>query len=592
MPDLLTWILVGILLYTVLVMALDRQGYLPGYVNVSGPFHTIKTKRGRILLDRLARPKRFWRAWGNVGVGLTLMIMVLMGLFMALVVAITLTQPDASGIENPQNALIIPGVNEFLPPSAAPEIIFGLVVGLVVHEGGHGLLCRVEDIDIDSMGIAMFAFIPLGAFVEPDANDQLAADRGAQTRMFAAGIMNNLVVTVVALLLLMAVASTVVVVPGAPVGDTFSGSGAADGDLEYGDVITAINGTAVEDAEELESVLADTRSDRVRVNLRDGDPVVVDRRLLVVRAVTGIADGLFAGDEPIRIQAVDGTPVQTGQDFARAVEGAERPELTTTNGTARVPIGAFVAEVDPDGAFADAGAPTDGTPLVITRIDGERVSNTTDLQRVADRLEPGETVSVTAYVEDDADPTQFDNVTLGGDDEAVFGVVLQEGFGGLVLDDFGVDTYPAENILSTLDGTNAWAENGLILGAIAYLGSLLFLPLRSLADPSIHYNFAGFTPDVVGFFAIDGSLAGIGGAVFLLANLLFWTWWINFNLALFNCIPAFPLDGGHILRTSTEAVVSRLPIGHQRTVVTIITIGVTLAMGGALVLMLVGPVFL
>jgi membrane-associated protease RseP (regulator of RpoE activity) len=410
--------------------------------------------------------------------------------------------------------------------------------------------------------------------------------------MFAAGIMNNLAVTVVALLLLLAVASAVTVVPGAPVGDAFSGSGAAEADITHGDVITGINGTTIESPDDLESVLDDTDSTRLRVTLRDGEPRVVDRRLLAAQSVEGVADLLFADGEPPRIRAVDGTAVQTEADFARAVEQSERPEISTTNGTARVPIGAFVAEVDPDGAFADAGAPTDGTPVVITRIDGERVPNTTELQRVSDQIEPGDTVSVTAYVGDNSNATSFDNVTLGGDDEAVFGIALQDGFGGLVLDDFGVDTYPADDILSILDGTNAWGDNGLILGGIVYLGSLLFLPLRSLADPSITYNFAGFTPDIVSFFAIDGPLAALGGGAFLLANLLFWTWWINFNLALFNCIPAFPLDGGHILRTSTEAVVSRLPIGRRRTVVTVVTIGITVCMGGALVLMLVGPLFL
>jgi membrane-associated protease RseP (regulator of RpoE activity) len=49
------------------------------------------------------------------------------------------------------------------------------------------------------------------------------------------------------------------------------------------------------------------------------------------------------------------------------------------------------------------------------------------------------------------------------------------------------------------------------------------------------------------------------GAVFGLANVLFWTGWVNINLGIFNCIPSYPLDGGHILRSSIEELLARLP---------------------------------
>jgi hypothetical protein len=200
MVDLLTGAIAGVVIYSVLAMALRTYGYLPEYVRVSGPILTIKTQRGRQFLDRLANRERFWRAWGNIGVGVALVVMVIAGLVVVFSVPAIITQPETATIESPQNVLVIPGVNEFLPLSAAPEIIFGLLVGLVVHEGGHGLLCRVEDIDIDSMGVAFFALVPLGAFVEPDIEDQRKADRGARTRMFAAGITNNFAVTLLAML--------------------------------------------------------------------------------------------------------------------------------------------------------------------------------------------------------------------------------------------------------------------------------------------------------------------------------------------------------------------------------------------------------
>ena len=183
----LWWILAGITLYTAVAMALSARGLLPASLRVAGPLLTVHTERGKALLDRLAAPRRFWRAWGNFGVGLAVVIMVgsFFGVLLSAVSA--LSDPGAvGGITRPQDALVIPGVNRFLPWAAAVDILFGLLVGLVVHEVGHGLLCRVEDIEIESMGVALVAFVPLGAFVQPDEPSRERADRGGKTRMFAA----------------------------------------------------------------------------------------------------------------------------------------------------------------------------------------------------------------------------------------------------------------------------------------------------------------------------------------------------------------------------------------------------------------------
>ena len=61
----LLWVLVGILIYTAAAMALNARGMLPSSLRVAGPLLTIHTKRGRAFLDRLASPRRAWRAWGR-----------------------------------------------------------------------------------------------------------------------------------------------------------------------------------------------------------------------------------------------------------------------------------------------------------------------------------------------------------------------------------------------------------------------------------------------------------------------------------------------------------------------------------------------
>ncbi|PSP45400.1 metalloprotease, partial [Halobacteriales archaeon QH_6_66_25] len=172
------------------------------------------------------------------------------------------------------------------------------------------------------------------------------------------------------------------------------------------------------------------------------------------------------------------------------------------------------------------------------------------------------------------------------------GVGVRDGYSGLILDDFGVDTYPANQFLGMLTGQAIPDDAGVATGVLFYLVQLLVLPFAALVGPDLNYNFAGFTADVTGFFVVEGPLAFMGGALLLGANLLFWTAWINFNLALFNCIPAFPLDGGHIMRTSVESVASRLSLPYGRQVVTAITLSITVAMIGALLVMIFGPMLL
>ncbi|MFP9190494.1 site-2 protease family protein [Natronosalvus vescus] len=587
----LTWILAGIAAYWLAVVLLRQQGLLPDYVNTQGPILTVHTKRGRDFLDWLAGPKRFWRACANLGVGISIVVMASMFVFLLTAAIAAGRAPQPSSVQQPTNVLVIPGVNEFLPLSATPGIVFGLLVGLVVHEGGHGLLCRVEDIDINSMGVAMFALLPIGAFVEPDHESSRKASRGGQTRMFAAGVTFNFVVTIIAFALLFGpVAGAIAVAPGAAIGGVAPGSPADAAGIQPNDRITAVEGQHVESNDDLSDRLEDAGSGTVTVELDDERTVEMQQSLPVTATIDGAPVGLEPGD---LILAVDGEPVVTESGFFDAVGESETVTLTVNRDgeeteIADAPIGSAV-QISGDGPLADAGAPG-GELFVITEFDGERTPSYSHLESLLGSNEPGDEVVVAGYL--GGERVSY-TVTLGERSERTGGGTVGfygiQGISGVDVNDGGLELYPAEEYLAILGG-DADGSFGHVtdsfLGKIAFV---LFLPIVSVVE-LLPYNFAGFTGGIENFYQAQGPLAGLGDwTVFAVANLLFWTGWINVQLGFFNCIPAFPLDGGHILRTSTEAVLSRLPFDATRGMVRVVTTTVGITMLVSFLFMLFGP---
>ncbi len=519
--------------------------------------------------------------------------MVAMFGFLLLAAVGALTSPQPTTVQQPRNVLVIPGVNDFLPLSATPGIVFGLLVGLVVHEGGHGLLCRVEDIDINSMGVVMLAVLPIGAFVEPDQESSKDASRGGQTRMFAAGVTNNFAITILVFALLFGpIAGAIAVAPGAAIGGVAPDSPAADAGIEPNDRITAINGDAVDDNDALAGMIETAEGDQVTVELNEERTVDVDRSLLVTAAIETEMTGLEIGDV---IVSVNGQEVATEDEFLAAVGDDERAtlEVSPVDGDGEtdereVPIGALV-QVAEDGPLEAAGAPVDEY-MIVTEFGGEQVQSHAELTDLLGETDPGDEVTFGGTLNGEA--VEYD-VTLGersqstgGGTAGFYGV---PGISGISAETLGLELYPAEMYLGVLGGDTDEGFGTITDSFLGKIGVALFLPIASLLEV-LPYNFAGFTGGVENFYETQGPLSALGDwPVFAIANMLFWTGWINVQLGFFNCIPAFPLDGGHILRTSTEAIMSRLPLEATRGMVRIVTTTVGLTMLISFLAMLFAP---
>jgi len=243
--------------YIVIVYALYLGGYIGPDRTFSffGPALMIKTTRGRSALDRWGRFRRFWAVAADVGIFLSIIAMaaIVVLLLLGAVVSLRISPSQAP---SPQEALGLPGINPIIPIGYG---IVALVVGIVVHELWHGIVARSQKIGVKSLGI-LWCVVPVGAFVEQNEEEMMAAPRRRRDRVAAAGVLANFVLTVIffAVLSLIIAGSIAPNANGVGVAYVQSNSPAANASIASGDIITVINGTEITSASTFESVMSKT----------------------------------------------------------------------------------------------------------------------------------------------------------------------------------------------------------------------------------------------------------------------------------------------------------------------------------------------
>ncbi len=472
------------------MLILEKLGLLePLGMEMSGPLLMWKTKKGRNLIERIAQKKRFWEIYGSIGLFVVGVAMILIFLLVAFN-AYMATAIPAEHAPQAEEILVIPGINPFIPVGYG---ILSLAVGIIVHEFSHGILSRVADVDIKSLGL-IFLVVPLGAFVEPDEDQIEKTERIKRDRMFAAGATSNIILAIVLVLIFstLFMGSVSAEEDGVMIRRIYEGTPAAETDMQSYEQIVEIDGkdiTGISDIESLDINITETNEETLRkidVRIRRGKDY---------RTVENVSAGLVV------IGILEGFPAHN-------------------------------AGLEPG--------------IILHQIDNEPVRNRNDLSSILKEKDEEQEIKLTYWQKNNSDyERKHINLTL------------EDGFMGINMGYFGIVYEDADWFPNLLSRPLTAGETGLQPMRFYFQNAATYISLPLL----------GLSPvpeEITGLYEISGPLSVLPTNVFwILANSIYWIFWLNILLGLFNALPAVPLDGGHLFKDGLEALTERLGLGED-----------------------------
>jgi membrane-associated protease RseP (regulator of RpoE activity) len=335
------------------------------------------------------------------------------------------------------------------------------------------------------------------------------ATRTQRSRILAAGVMANFSVAFVAFLLFFGpVLGAIAPLSDAMVLKVNESSPADLAGLKEGMIITQVNDTSITTAIDLLTYLEKTKpGDTVRIYAEKNDTISIHNL-----HVSSVPKDYIGG----------------------------------------VPVGGIVS-----GSPAEAAGIKTGMTMI-------RINNT-EMQSIASFVNFMETTKANQSVEIELLPPENYTGKLTENGTIIFDVKLSSnspevdrGFLGVIYGNNEVAELPAL-------GMSIWMPQAKVyLEALKQIPSLLTVPAGWIILFGLPiYGFAGegfrgFSGTIMQFYHPVGWAEPLGVGIFWIANTLLWIGWLNFYVGLFNCLPAVPLDGGHVFKDSTYSFVYRL----------------------------------
>ncbi|AKB78590.1 Sterol-regulatory element-binding protein intramembrane protease [Methanosarcina horonobensis HB-1 = JCM 15518] len=565
-----TSIVLGIfLLYWFLISILDRRGILEKYnISTFGPLPIlmIRTTKGLKLLDILARPKSYWRVFANVGILMMFAGMVAMFLVIAISDLALYTSflnnsvPEPGKYNAPRNILLIPGVNEFIPFTWG---VIALIVTLVVHEFSHAILCRVEDIRVKSMGI-LFALVPIGGFAEPDDEQLFGKKEEVKKELSLTATIEEI--------------------------EAWEQREREEKRLNNKQKGAAAAAIPVPKETKPEPEVTATRTQRARIlaaGVMANFCVAFVAFLLffgpVLGAIAPLSDAMIVGinesspaqlaglQKDMVITQVDDTEVTTGMDLLSYLETVEPGDTVRIHASQDNTVSVYELKVpsSPEECFSGVpvGGVVEGSPAEAAGIETGMTMlrlNDTQMRSIASFVNFMEGTEANQTIEVEVLPSANYTGELTENGTAIFDIQLaphpsdsESGFLGVIYGSSGV-------LECQMLGMSIWMPQAkFYLEALKQIPSLLTEPVGWIILFGLPiYGFAGegfrgFSGTIAQFYQPVGWAEPLGVGIFWIANSLLWIGWLNFYVGLFNCLPAVPLDGGHVFRDYTYSLMYR-----------------------------------
>jgi len=469
-----------------------------------GPLVMIKTRLGIKTMDKIAKYRRFWYAFGFISRFLSAVLFFLM-MYMLILSIIALPSRIGSGGIGIQYALAIPGFNPMLPLTYG---IVALFIAMVVHEMGHGIQSRVNGCDVDSTGL-LYGVVPWGAFCEPNEEQLPKLSRRAQLDIYAAGISVNTFVAAISIALMLLICSAITV---ADFGqnsenDDIPGVYSIDEDSPayFSDIPTSalITGVQLYGETNWYSVTA-ISSDRTTSLTSDLD--MVPTNMYKLRYV--LEDGEHVSE-----------PLQ---------------------------MGALIKTISNNSPAKEAGLEVLTYLYSITITDSSGKTTENIIHNSYDFLETMKTTS-------GGDKAVVTTVTVSTDGSDIKTVVHEE----VTLTSSGSQGYLGVSV----------TNSGFTVTTPELMMEMATNPFRNCTDAfSYVQGFLQYLSGPInGLDPIPSSItwwydAPAGDITWVAVKMLYWLFWLDILLAISNALPAYPFDGGFLFEGGINWLLEKLGI--------------------------------